>query len=83
MQNVFWILILCADIKKRLSFNQKAAAQMIAQAVYLLSENKELHDQLEQIYLSAMDFSMMDDVLESVVAQMIDFKIAREGSSLL
>ena len=52
---------------------------MIAQAVYLLSENKELHDQLEQIYLSAMDFSMMDDVLESVVAQMIDFKIAREG----
>ena len=69
--------------KKRLSFNQKAAAQMIAQAVYLLSENKELHDQLEQIYLSAMDFSMMDDVLESVVAQMIDFKIAREGSSLL
>ena len=42
--------------KKRLSFNQKAAAQMIAQAVYLLSENKELHDQLEQIYLSAMDF---------------------------
>ena len=69
--------------KKRLSFNQKAAAQMIAQAVYLLSENKELHDQLEQIYLSAMDFSMMDDVLESVVAQMIDFKIAREGFSLL
>lgn len=56
---------------------------MIAQAVYLLSENKELHDQLEQIYLSAMDFSMMDDVLESVVAQMIDFKIAREGFSLL
>lgn len=55
--------------KKRLSFNQKAASQMIRQAVASLAENKALHDELESIYLQAMDFSMMDSVLESVVAQ--------------
>ena len=69
--------------KKRLSFNQKAASQMIRQAVASLAENKALHDELESIYLQAMDFSMMDSVLESVVAQIVDFRTAREGSLLI
>lgn len=69
--------------KKRLSFNQKAAAQMIRQAVDILAENKELHDQLESIYLEAMDFSMMDHVLENVVSQIVDFRLSQEGSHLL
>ena len=69
--------------KKRLSFNQKAASQMIRQAVAGLAENKALHDELESIYLQAMDFSMMDSVLESVVAQIVDFRTAREGSLLI
>ena len=69
--------------KKRLSFNQKAASQMIRQAVTSLAENKALHDELESIYLQAMDFSMMDSVLESVVAQIVDFRTAREGSLLI
>ena len=30
-----------------------------------------------------MDFSMMDSVLESVVAQIVDFRTAREGSLLI
>lgn len=51
------------SFKKRLAFNQKAAAQMIEQAVGSLQDNKRLHDRLEKIYLSAMDFSMMDVVL--------------------
>lgn len=69
--------------KKRISFNNKAAAQMIGQAVGSLSENKELHDQLEELYLSAMDFSLMDAVLEGVVAQIVDFRLWREGSKLI
>lgn len=64
--------------KKRLSFNQKAAAQMVHQASAVLAENKELHDEMESIYLSAMDFSRMDEMLERVVEQIITFQLARE-----
>ncbi len=69
--------------KKRLSFNQKAAAQMIRQAISILAENKELHDELEAIYLAAMDFSQMDAMLEHVASQIVDFRAAREGALLL
>lgn len=68
--------------KKRLSFYQKAASQLIEQAVQILSENKEMHDLLEQLYLKAMDFSMMDDVIENLVAQIVDFKLAEENNHL-
>ena len=56
---------------------------MIGQAVGILSENKELHDRLEELYLPAMDFSLMDAVLEEVVAQIVDFRLVREGGKLL
>ena len=67
--------------KKRLSFNQKAASQMVRQASAVLGENKELHDQMEAIYLPAMDFSMMDALLEQVVEQIIAFQLARETAA--
>ena len=79
----FWEDDIMRRHKKRISFNNKAAAQMIGQAVGSLSENKELHDQLEEIYLSAMDFSLMDAVLEGVIAQIVDFRMSREGSRLI
>ena len=63
------------SFKKRLAFNQKAAAQMIEQAVGSLQDNKRLHDRLEKIYLSAMDFSMMDVVLEDVAGQIVEQKL--------
>ena len=67
------------SFKKRLAFNQKAAAQMIEQAVGSLQDNKLLHDRLEKIYLSAMDFSMMDVVLEDVAGQIVERRAARES----
>lgn len=70
------------SFKKRLAFNQKAAAQMIEQAVGSLQDNKLLHDRLEKIYLSAMDFSMMDVVLEDVAGQIVERRAARESTLL-
>lgn len=48
--------------RKRLAFNKKAEAQMLQQAARLLSEAKELHDRLEQIYVSAMNFDCVNEV---------------------
>lgn len=48
--------------RKRIAFNKKAAAQMLEQAVRLLAEAKGMHDQLEQSYISAMDFDKVDAV---------------------
>lgn len=79
----FWEDDIIRRHKKRISFSNKAAAQMIGQAVGILSENKELHDRLEELYLPAMDFSLMDAVLEEVVAQIVDFRLVREGGKLL
>ena len=46
--------------------------QLIDQAVQILAENKQLHDETEQIYLQAMDFSKMDDVTERLVFQITE-----------
>ena len=47
-----------------------------------LQDNKRLHDRLEKIYLSAMDFSMMDVVLEDVAGQIVERRAARESTLL-
>lgn len=53
--------------KKRLTFNRKAAAQMVTQAETLLKEAKGIHDELESYYIGAMDF----DKLNALTAQLI------------
>lgn len=63
--------------KGRLSFNRKAAQQLIAQAVLLLKESRIIHDKLEAQYTAAMDFSFADQMFQQVVEQIITFsKIA-------
>lgn len=48
--------------RKRVSFNRKAAAQMLDQSARLLAEAKGFHDQLEEYYRKAMDFKKADKV---------------------
>lgn len=64
--------------RKRISFNRKAASQMIDQAGKLLAEAKRLHDQLEQYYRSAMDFEKADDVCRSLL-QKYEHILSRYG----
>lgn len=48
--------------RKRLAFNKKASAQMLDQASRLLAEAKGLHDQLENYYKSAVDFTKVEQI---------------------
>ena len=55
--------------KGRLSFNRKAAQQLIAQTVNLLKESRIIHDKLESRYTAAMDFSFFEDAFQQVAEQ--------------
>lgn len=59
--------------KKRVSFNRKAGAQMIEQAVILLKDSKKLHDELEEYYIRAMDFAGANALTEKVLAKIQTF----------
>lgn len=48
--------------KKRLRFNRKAIAELLAQASALQAEAKACHDTLERYYSDATDFSIVDSV---------------------
>ncbi|MEG1773937.1 MAG: hypothetical protein RR320_03685, partial [Oscillospiraceae bacterium] len=56
--------------KKRISFNKKAARQMIAQAQTLLGEAGEAHRRLEAIYTPAMDFSAVDALTDRLIQRL-------------
>ncbi len=56
--------------KKRLTFNRKAAAQMVGQAEVLLREAKELHDQLEKFYVAATDFDKVNALTQQLIEKL-------------
>jgi len=56
--------------KKRMSFNRKAASQMIGQAQGLLSEAKGVHDELESVYIAATDFSKVDALTDRLLEKL-------------
>ena len=57
--------------KQRLSFNKKAACELFEEAVRTLKEAKAVHDDLESCYLTAVDFSRVDEKAQEVIAQFI------------
>ena len=59
--------------KKRLSFNRKATAQMVAQAEALLKEAKAHHDELEAYYSGAMDFEKLNALTAAVLKRIESF----------
>lgn len=59
--------------KKRIAFNRKAAAQMVEQAAGLLGEAKKIHDELEEYYIAATDFSKADMLCEKVLDKIKGF----------
>ena len=56
--------------KKRMTFNRKAAGQMIAQAQALLGEAKSLQDELGVYYNQATDFSKADSLTDELLAKL-------------
>jgi hypothetical protein len=57
--------------KKRILFNRRAAAQMLRQAASLLHDAKTIHDELETYYVSATDFSKVDELTEKVMNKIL------------
>jgi len=56
--------------KKRMTFNRKAATQMISQAQGLLGEARALQEELEGYYDAATDFDKVDELTEGLLAKL-------------
>lgn len=55
----------------RLGFTKKAYAEFVDEAVSSLAGAKAVHDELERIYISAMDFSVMDALAARLAGDML------------
>lgn len=55
--------------KQRLSFNKRAAREILDEAIKTLVKAKSLHDELEKIYGFGVDFNQIDAIQESVTQQ--------------
>ena len=53
--------------RSRLRFNHKAAVDLFQQASKLQAEAKQNHDQLEDYYKAAADFSKIDEVTAAII----------------
>ena len=56
--------------KQRLSFNRKAAFEMLHQSTESLAAAKELHDELESHYVGHMDFLKWQAVLDRILKEL-------------
>lgn len=60
-----------SKIKNRLAFNQRIQNELINEAVISLKRAKLIHDEIEKIYISAMDFSYFDEIKNRIISQVI------------
>lgn len=64
-----------AELKKhsaRLSFNHRASAEMLDEAVLSLANAKAVHDELEKYYIEAMDFDLVKEKTHSLINEIFD-----------
>ena len=59
--------------KQRLSFNKRAAREILYEAVKSLEQAKALHDDLEKIYASGVDFSKVNLICEKMQKEISKF----------
>ncbi len=52
--------------KAKLNFAKKASKELMEEAFSALKSAKEIHDELENIYISAMDFEKVEEIRKSV-----------------
>lgn len=53
--------------KQKLSFNKKAKKELIDEAVRKLSLAKDVHDRLEEYYIKATDFDIINEIGEKIL----------------
>lgn len=57
--------------KRRLSFNRRLMDELILQSITCLKKAKNVHDELERIYIDAMDFDGMNKYIRTLTDEMI------------
>lgn len=56
--------------RARLRFNERAAAELLEQAVALMAQAKSCHDELETYYRAAVDFTQVEQVTQECKAML-------------
>lgn len=57
------------DAEIRIGFTRKAQKELLEEAVDALAQAKQVHDELEAIYSTAMDFSGMEELAEKIAQE--------------
>ncbi len=65
--------------KRRLSFDRKAARELLKQAILLLRESRSIHDDLERIYSDAMDFDALERRYPLLMGQILDYSTPKSN----
>ena len=60
-----------AGFRARLRFNERAATELLDQAVALMAQAKSCHDELETYYRAAVDFAEVEKVTEETINAML------------
>ena len=60
-----------AGFRARLRFNERAATELLDQAVALMAQAKSCHDELETYYRAAVDFAEVEKVTEETINTML------------
>ena len=60
-----------AHCRARIRFNERAAAELLDQAVALMAQAKSCHDELETYYRAAVDFAQVEQA-EQTCAEMLN-----------
>lgn len=55
--------------RSRLAFNKKATDALLREAVAVIAQAKSVHDQLEEHYIEAMDFSLVGALTEKIASE--------------
>jgi len=64
--------------KTRFLYNRKAAQVLLEQAIVLLKERSQLHDELERFYISAMDFGALNQRYPRLMKLILDYSHKNE-----
>ncbi len=58
--------------KNRITFNKRAASELIAAAVASLTDAKAIHDEIESIYSSAIDYDAVNSKADAILDKIIE-----------
>ncbi|MBQ8549888.1 MAG: hypothetical protein IJ426_00950 [Clostridia bacterium] len=57
--------------RQKMTFNRRAAEELLREAVSVIAEAKRTHDKLEKYYIDAMDFTKVGDLAAKIAGEMV------------